>query len=413
MHLKTLICIFIAILFSANCLQAQINPKLFQKKRPTVCLNMIVKNESKVIKRCLESVLPIIDYWVICDTGSTDGTQKVIVDYMKDKNIPGEIHEHEWVNFGHNREEALRLARFKADYVLFMDADDILHFDDDFKMPYLLHDCYLVLSKAGTTEYLLTRLIKSSVNWHWHGVLHEYVNVEGPKQCALLKGVEYIYICDGARANDPEKHEKDIKILLNALEKEPENARYTFYLAQTYASANRLEEALGIYSKRADMGGWDQEVFWAMVQIAQLKRALGYNDQSIEESFLKALKFRPSRPEPYLYLLSEARLKKNFQKGYELGREAIKMPPSKDVLFVEGSSYDALKLEFALCAWWMGHYEECLKATNELLAKTDLALELKAYVIEAQREAQEKLYQVNLNDAIDEIFSQNSNLSEL
>ena len=45
---------------------------------PTICLNMIVKNESRVIKRCLESVKGFIDYWVIVDTGSEDGTQDMI-----------------------------------------------------------------------------------------------------------------------------------------------------------------------------------------------------------------------------------------------------------------------------------------------------------------------------------------------
>ena len=41
----------------------------------TICLNMIVRNEAPVIRRCLDSVMPIIDSWVIVDTGSTDGTQ--------------------------------------------------------------------------------------------------------------------------------------------------------------------------------------------------------------------------------------------------------------------------------------------------------------------------------------------------
>ena len=41
-----------------------------------ICLCMIVKNESKVIKRCLDSVMPIITAYCIVDTGSTDGTQK-------------------------------------------------------------------------------------------------------------------------------------------------------------------------------------------------------------------------------------------------------------------------------------------------------------------------------------------------
>ncbi|MBA3816947.1 MAG: glycosyltransferase [Parachlamydiaceae bacterium] len=402
--IRLLLCTFFMLLFYRPELQAKVALPYALNKKPTVCLNMIVKNESHVIIRCLDSVLPMIDYWVICDTGSTDGTQKIIKDYMQEKNIPGELHEHEWVNFGHNREEALRLALFKADYVIFMDADDILNFDDDFKMPRLIHDCYMVRSKAGSTEYLLTRIIKSSLNWHWHGVLHEYVYSENVKQCALLGGVEYIYICDGARANDPERFLKDAKILHAALEKEPDNARYMFYLGQTYASAHKQEEALEYYQKRVDMGGWEEEVFWAMVQIAQLKISLGHDEKSVEESFIKALKFRPTRPEPYYYLIREARIKGEFQKGYELGREVIKMPPSKDVLFIEAKSYDALKLEFALCAWWAGHYQECLDATLDLLKK-DLPPELRHYVIEAHKAAQEKLQEKDINDAIDDIFA--------
>ena len=48
-----------------------------------ICLNMIVKNESKVIKRCLDSIMPLIDYWIIVDTGSDDGTQQIIKNYLK------------------------------------------------------------------------------------------------------------------------------------------------------------------------------------------------------------------------------------------------------------------------------------------------------------------------------------------
>src|SRR5271165_2538983 len=102
---------------------------------PSVCLCMIVRNEAPVIRRCLESVKPMIDYWVIVDTGSTDGTQEIIKDYMKE--IPGELFERPWQNFEHNRNEALTLARGKAEYVLIIDADDILIYDSDFRMPKL------------------------------------------------------------------------------------------------------------------------------------------------------------------------------------------------------------------------------------------------------------------------------------
>ena len=48
---------------------------------------MIVKNEAHVIERCLQSVKSIIDYWVIVDTGSTDGTQKIIKKYLKNMKL--------------------------------------------------------------------------------------------------------------------------------------------------------------------------------------------------------------------------------------------------------------------------------------------------------------------------------------
>src|SRR5579885_2975943 len=107
---------------------------------PTICLNMIVKDESQVIKRCLNSIKSLIHYWVIVDTGSTDGTQEIVREFLSD--IPGELHERPWVNFGYNRNEALNLARGKGDYFLFIDADDRLKFKTGFKLPILTKDHY-------------------------------------------------------------------------------------------------------------------------------------------------------------------------------------------------------------------------------------------------------------------------------
>src|ERR1700683_2093353 len=100
-------------------------------KNISLCLCMIVKNESGVIERALHSIMPYIDYWVICDTGSTDQTQQIIIQTLA--GIPGELHHVPWVNFGHNRTVALQIARKKADYMLIMDADMIANVYGDFK----------------------------------------------------------------------------------------------------------------------------------------------------------------------------------------------------------------------------------------------------------------------------------------
>src|SRR5262249_60871744 len=96
-----------------------------------ICLCMIVCNESHIIARALRSVRAISDYWVICDTGSVDSTPVEILTSLS--GIPGELHRIAWVNFGHNRTEAIRLSKGKADYILILAADMIVRSDGPFK----------------------------------------------------------------------------------------------------------------------------------------------------------------------------------------------------------------------------------------------------------------------------------------
>ena len=73
---------------------------------PKICLNMIVKNESKIIERLLQSVVPFIDTYCICDTGSDDNTIEVISNFFKDKEISGKIVQEPFRDFGYNRNYA-------------------------------------------------------------------------------------------------------------------------------------------------------------------------------------------------------------------------------------------------------------------------------------------------------------------
>ena len=94
-------------------------------------LCMIVKNEAHVIVRCLESVRPLVDYVLIEDTGSTDGTQQIIADWLAAANIPGRVIEEPWRNFAYNRSHVMEKLREvdSVDYALIIDADDRLAFE--------------------------------------------------------------------------------------------------------------------------------------------------------------------------------------------------------------------------------------------------------------------------------------------
>ena len=193
---------------------------------------MIVKNEKHVICRCLESVKPIIDHWVIVDTGSTDGTQEVIREYLKD--VPGALYERPWKNFEHNRNEALELSKNVADYTLIIDADDYLVYDPNFSLPQLTHGVYTFWVHHGGNRYQYPHLIDRTLSWKWVGVLHELLTCSNLRSEQILDGVIRIYGGDGHRSSDPKKYEKDALILEEALKKDPENTRYMFYLAQSY-----------------------------------------------------------------------------------------------------------------------------------------------------------------------------------
>ena len=113
---------------------------------PKICLSMIVKNEAHVIERCLRSVFPFVDAWVICDTGSTDGTQEIVRQVMAGK--PGLLVERPWVNFAHNRNEALRLAQERGEYVFFIDADETLMLERVIDTSVLKGDAYYLDRKS-------------------------------------------------------------------------------------------------------------------------------------------------------------------------------------------------------------------------------------------------------------------------
>ena len=340
-------------------------------EKKTICLNMIVKNEAHVIRRCLDSVCPIIDYWVIVDTGSEDGTQMIIKEYMK--GVPGELHERSWVNFGHNRNEALQLAKGKADYVLFIDADDALVYEKDFKLPSLDKDFYYIMTHHNNTIYARNQLINNVLNWKWVGVLHEVVVSPEARTNDVLLGVYNRFGADGARSHDPDKYKKDIQVLENGLRDEPHNSRYVFYLAQSYRDAGDYENSVRYYQKRIEMGGWDQEIYWSMLQVGLLEKAQNNSPDVFLKAFTQAYEYRPKRAEPLYYMANYYRTKERYALGYLVASAAEKIPIPDDILFVEKWIYDfGVMLELSICSYWIGKYEECAQTCHRMLANPNL-----------------------------------------
>jgi glycosyltransferase involved in cell wall biosynthesis len=346
---------------------------LSAEAREKICLNMIVKDEGKVIRRCLDSAKPIIDYWVIVDTGSTDGTQEIIKKHLK--GIPGELHERKWRNFGENRTEAFLLAKGKGDYILFMDADDTLEFESKRALPPLTFDLYNMWRGTKGFSYLKPQLVRGDLPWKWVGVTHEYLGCDQPHTSATLDGVKYVSGDGGASTYDKRKFLKNVKLLLASLKKDPNNSRDVFYLAESYRDAGMKGRALEWFQKRSTMGGWDEEVFWSFLQIAHMLRDIGLADSIVIDALTRAHHFRPHRVEPLYYLAQTYNKMGNYSKAYEYLKawDFIPRPKERDSLFNEDwvEQYGLL-FQLSICAYYVGHYQEALNACDKLLAMKEL-----------------------------------------
>lgn len=352
---------------------------------PKLCLSMIVKNETHIIKECLDSLYKNVDYWVIVDTGSTDGTQELIRSFFAEKGIPGELHERPWVAFGANRSEALDLCDGKADWAWMIDADDFVEGKFEFPsniVPEL--DAFALKFKRQDFTWWRTQIFRTGRGWKYKGVLHEYPTIEEqqPKIAKLEGNYAIIARTLGARNKDKtpvEKYTQDAALLETALLEEPGNIRYQFYLAQSYFDSQQWAKAEEAYAKRVTMGGWEEEQFYAAYRIGMCRGLLTKPWIEIQQAFLEAWEIRPNRAEPLHQIARIYRLMGHPRLGYLYAKMALEIPfPNDDILFVAEDVYRYAVLdEIAATAFYankphMG-YSACKKLlTENLLPESEI-----------------------------------------
>lgn len=333
----------------------------------TICLSMIVKNEASCIEKCLNSVKPFINYWIICDTGSTDNTEEVVQNCLKD--IPGEFHKHEWEDFSTNRNKSLQLAKSKADYILIIDADDYVVINNTKAFSKLNKDAYNIEFNHGSITYSRIQLINSKIPAKYIGVLHEYLEIPTYIKPTLLPHCKIIYGASGARSKDPNKYLNDAKIFEKALIAEPNNSRYVFYGAQSYRDAGMLQESLKLYEQRNKMGGWVEEQYVSMLETAKILEKLYPEDiVKIENAYVSAFNCQPKRVEALTYLSSYYRRKLLFNMSYFYSKIGCNIAKPRDALFLEPDCYDWRIIdEQAVSAYWIGKKQEAASLNQALL----------------------------------------------
>jgi len=342
-----------------------------------LALSMIVKNEAPNIQRCLESVAPFINYYVICDTGSTDNTKEIIKSFFDSKGIPGEILDHEWKDFGHNRSLAIEACEGKAQWALMIDADDMISgtlpvekFNDEL-------DGYVVKIQRGEFVWYRAQLFNiGKTKWWYEEPLHEYAICRQPMNIQKLEG-DYAWDVrtEGCRSrqfgNDIEKYKNDYEILKKYLAEDPKQPRKQFYAAQSAFDSRMFDVAEQEYIKRTELESWPEEVYFSWLRVGMCRAILEKPIEMITDAMMRAYETKPDRAESLYHLSCIYRKYGRPRNAFLVASMGLTIPPPQnDILFVDMANYRwGLLDEVATTAFYVGKYHMGLAACEKLLSE--------------------------------------------
>lgn len=333
---------------------------------------MIVRDEAHIVQEVLTATAPYISAWVIVDTGSQDGTQQVIRDHMAALGIPGELYERPWRNFGHNRTEALTLAQGRCDYIWVIDADDTIVGTPDFTG--LDADVYEMCIRQEAVTGWRPQVFRDGLPVRYVGVVHEFIQCDEDHVIARLSSefaIESRRL--GARSLDPQTYARDRDLLLAEVERNPEDSRSVFYLAQSCFDAEDYAAAIKWYERRTEMGGYDEEVYFSMYRKAGAMEVLGEPWPEVQAAYLRAWEYRPTRAEPLYCIAFAYRSAGRYRLGHLFAKQAMEIPMPNDQLFVDAGVYTLRAIdERAVCASWLGEHEEAFTLCRDLVARSDV-----------------------------------------
>ncbi|GFG81740.1 hypothetical protein MPRG_50160 [Mycobacterium paragordonae] len=348
--------------------------------RPAICLNMVLENDRHHLRDVLDRVAPLISSWVIVDSGSTDGTQDFVRTSMASAGIPGQLYERARANLPSGRNQGLNLAQDHGDYIWILDAGDTLVGTPD--LTRLGADIYWLrhLDTNGNTCWR-ARLFRDGLRVDYDSAISEYAADDA--EAVIGTRVEGQYHIESPRqtvgSGDPQvKLACDRDLLLAEVERNPEDARWVFRIAENCYARGDFVDARSWYARLAEMlagkVGWEEQAYAAMWRVAESMAQLDESRPAVQDAYLRAWEFRPTRAEPLHEVARRCREEQRWELGYLFAEAAAEIPyPESDRLFVRPDVYAWRALdEQAVCASWIGKQAETFTLCRRLLARPDL-----------------------------------------
>jgi len=338
-------------------------------KNNSIGLSMIVKNEAHVIDRVLNSVAPLIDYWVIVDTGSTDGTQQKIQDFFSKVGIPGEIVNFTWIDdFSAARNIALEKIEPHVDYGIWIDADEELIIDPSFCREDLFKsnpDSCLLKTIYGKLEYVRKNIWKTGAGFNWLAPVHESLETQNEGAGVTTDKLSIVVRREGNSwlGDIKEKYSKHAEIL-SAYTEINTNPRWVFYTAQSYRDAQNYTKAIEWYMKRAAMlDGCNEEVYISKLSAAKLSEITNEPKEKVISLYTDAHTSDPIRGEALRNLVRYYHKVEEWEMAYIMSKYGLRYvgrnPYPNRMMLIETEVYTWVMLELhALSCFYSGRHAE-------------------------------------------------------
>lgn len=341
-----------------------------EKKSKIVMISMF-KNEASVIGRMLESCLPYVDYYVLQNNGSTDGSDQIVKDFLVNNKLSGELYnvEEGWVGFGWNRDHLIQYCQktdHGCDWILKMDCDEILEVDDSFDWS-ILDDTSIqgfhIPCLNGSSVYYRAWMWNAKLPWRFnHDPCHETIYCEIPeigqnfKRYDLPLSFRHIGSTQGQSWTNPTKFISDSLILEEKMIKENSllsDVYHFWYIGKSYFDAYKCHEfplkesqqkqyaSRSIYYfeewlKFVSENNLGEDGYITKIFLAESYKFIG-DEKNCIRCYTEAEKFAPGRNDHLMGLAEFYNEKKLFEKMLEY--TSIMMHPKRVNPFPLYSSY--------------------------------------------------------------------------
>lgn len=379
----------------------------FEAYENHICVSLTIKNDESTIRECLRSVANIADCISVSDVGSTDGTKKIIEEFLKSTGIPGRIYqrespvkERETLIAAQVAQKTLQSFGFPlaCSYLLMINPDQIIGSQATLLSNVLEKDSYMVLEKSEPLSYYIYKanLFRASVpveeiqsmregngnSWRTIGKLKSLVLEDQSIQTLEGEGLseeeKKELLIQKQEAFKKSKVDLNIALFSEALKRDPDHAKSLFCLAQSHKSLKHYEEAIAGYQARISKGGNAEEIWFSKFMMGECYEETGSWVHALYW-YLEAYQQDPSRPESLKKIATYYRMHGQNDLAYIFAKHGWRIPKIEEgTLFPHPPLYDyQFDEEISVAAYYTRYKEEGYTASNDLLLRKDTPSHIK------------------------------------